>query len=391
MKALFYRYHSICEPDMKAGFEKIGIHMDELRLWELGENVSSGEMVRGLGERLLEGRYHFVFSVNFFPEVSEVCERVGIPYVCYIVDCPVLELYHPAVKNSCNFIFSFDYALYEELVGTNPGGIYYLPLAAASERLAEVCKTITAEERIKYQSDVTFIGSLYSEKCTYNKMEGASEYLKGYLDSLIETQLGIYGMDLLEIGLTPKVIEEFKKCVPFYQLPENSVGTDAKVMSQFYLGNKVTEQERLRKFARISEKFSMDLYTLSDTSMLPNVHVKGSAESMVEMPKIFNCSKININLTSKPIRTGIPQRIFDIMGAGGFVLTNYQSELQEYFTMGEHLDCFGSDEEMMEKIAYYLEHDDERARIAKNGKEWVAKNHTYDLRAAIILDTVFGE
>ena len=44
--------------------------------------------------------------------------------------------------------------------------------------------------------------------------------------------------------------------------------------------------------------------------------------------------KIYLNMTIKPIQTGLPLRIFDIMGCGGFLMTNYQAELPEYFEIG---------------------------------------------------------
>ena len=74
----------------------------------------------------------------------------------------------------------------------------------------------------------------------------------------------------------------------------------------------------------------MDLWTLSDTSMLPNVNVRGGADSNNMMPQIIKCSKINLNMTNYPIKTGLPLRIFDLMGAGGFVISNYQAEIPEY-------------------------------------------------------------
>ena len=35
---------------------------------------------------------------------------------------------------------------------------------------------------------------------------------------------------------------------------------------------------------------------------------------------------------------------------------------------------------MLEKIAYYLEHEEERIQIAKNGQEKVKNYHTYKIR-----------
>lgn len=106
------------------------------------------------------------------------------------------------------------------------------------------------------------------------------------------------------------------------------------------------------------------------------------------MPKIFRLSKINLNFTSKPIRTGIPLRLWDILGAGGFVLTNYQSEIPEYFEVGKDLDIFASEEELVEKIRYYLEHEEEREKIARNGYQKAKEKYSLELRVKQILQTV---
>jgi len=59
------------------------------------------------------------------------------------------------------------------------------------------------------------------------------------------------------------------------------------------------------------------------------------------------------------------------------LLTNYQAEIPYYFTEGEDLVCFDGVEDLKEKVAYYLAHDEERMRIAENGYRKVKEYHTY--------------
>ena len=67
-------------------------------------------------------------------------------------------------------MFLFDYGLYEEFHQKNPEGIFYLPLGADYARLDALMETITEEEKEKFSADVSFIGSLYTEKCPYNQL-----------------------------------------------------------------------------------------------------------------------------------------------------------------------------------------------------------------------------
>ena len=167
--------------------------------------------------------------------------------------------------------------------------------------------------------------------------------------------------------------------------------TDVKALvAQYYLSVKVAEQERLRLLGMLSDSFQVNIYTGSDTSSMPHIHNCGFARSLDEMPLIFNCSKINLNITAKSIRSGLPLRIFDVLGAGGFLITNYQSELPEIFSIGKDLVAYESPEHLKELCTYYLWHEDERLEIAHNGYETIAKYHTYDIRLLQIIDKAFS-
>jgi spore maturation protein CgeB len=367
MRILFYRYDSICEPDIIETFQALGHKVDEITEEIRDKEVSAKQCLNMVSTALKNKQYDMVFSINFFPVISEVCNIFKIPYACWIVDSPVMELYSYSIRNSWNRIFLFDYALYEEFSPENPECIFYLPLGANYDRLDKLIAAITPEDKKQYSADVSFVGSLYTEKCPYNRLPDDGSFIKGYLDGLIEAQLKVYGYNFLEECITDENVRDFKEKVPFYKFPEKSNHNERAALAHLYLGNKVTEQERLRLFKSVSENFSFDLYTGSDTASLPKVHNRGFAKTLTEMPKIFHLSRINLNLTSKPIRTGLPLRIWDILGAGGFVLTNYQAEIPEYFEIGKDLETFSSEEELLAKIDYYLNHEKERREIAQNG------------------------
>ncbi len=389
MNILFYRYDSICEPDLMAVFTRLGHKVTQITEEMTNKELGAKEQLGLVSGALKKQAFQMVFSINFFPVVSEVCNIFHIPYVCWVVDSPVMELYSHSVRNSWNRIFLFDYALYEEFSPENPQGIFYLPLGAEYERLDTLMETITQEDQSRFSADVSFVGSLYTEKCPYNRFQGKNSYLKGYLDGIIEAQLKVYGYNFLEECISDQILEDFKHEVPFYRFPEKSNQNEKAAMAHLYLGNKVTEQERLRLLKSVSEEYALDLYTGSDVSMLPKVHYKGLARTMTEMPKIFHLSKINLNFTSKPIRTGLPLRIWDILGAGGFVLTNYQSEIPEYFEIGKDLETFSGEEELLDKIGYYLEHEKEREQIAENGYHKAKEQYSLELRVQQMLGLVF--
>jgi spore maturation protein CgeB len=91
-------------------------------------------------------------------------------------------------------------------------------------------------------------------------------------------------------------------------------------------------------------------------------------------------------MTSCGIKSGIPLRIFDIMGAGGFLISNYQPEIPEYFVPDEDIVLYDSIPDLLEKTEYYLNNEEARRRIALSGYEKVRKYHTWKVRMKEILD-----
>ncbi|MBQ4231862.1 MAG: glycosyltransferase [Lachnospiraceae bacterium] len=385
MKIFMVRWKSICEGQMLRAMKALGIDVYE---WTYpGDDADySQEALDQLSYELVKDKFDYIFSVDFFPLVARVAPVAKIPYISWSVDCPVLQYYSKTLSLPYNRIFLFDYAMYQEYLPVNPDNIFYLPLAVDQPHYDEVIATITAEDRKRFSADVSFVGSLYTEKCAYDKIEGLTDYARGYAEGLVEAQLKVYGYNFLLETISDEFAEEFTKTVGSSNINED-YNIDPKVaISQMYLGEKVTSLERVRLLKYLSERFKVDLYTMSDCSMMPKINFRGKAESYVEMPKIFNLSKININPTSKTIRTGLPQRAWDILAAGGFMLTNYQEELPEFFTPGVEVETYGSFEECADKIAYYLEHEEERAAIAKAGHDKAKELHNYMVRFTQMFD-----
>lgn len=390
MNILFYRYGSICEPDIIASFKHLGFKITEDTREVYNKQLLPSDCIKGLNELLKQDTYSFVFSINFFPSVSDVCNIWGIPYLCLIVDSPVLELFSTSLANPCNKIFLFDRQLYNDFHHINPDGIFHIPLATNVRDNYATATMASAADRTRFSSDISFIGSLYSEKCLYNQIT-LPEKMRGYVDGLIEAQLLVYGYNFIEECVTPELIEAFCKVRPELINFPDSMKVDTKaVIAQHIISVKVAEQERLRYLKVLSEHFNVDLYTGSDTYSMPLIHNRGFAKTNTEMPIIFHQSKINLNLTAKSIRSGLSLRIFDVLGCEGFLITNYQAELPEHFNIGEDLEAYTSLDDLMGKCEYYLSHDKERREIAHNGFEKVKKYHTYDIRLTQMLEIAFG-
>jgi len=73
-------------------------------------------------------------------------------------------------------------------------------------------------------------------------------------------------------------------------------------------------------------------------------------------------------------------RTFEIPACRGFLLTGYTPHLEDLYGIGKEIESFHNFKELVEKIKYYLIHDEEREKIAKAGYERTLRDHTYEKR-----------
>ena len=398
MHILMYRWKAYNDRDIEQTFLLLGHTVDNIEQ-ELGSYDVSPEFERVIEEKIRGTHYDMVFTVNYFPLISNVCERTGVKYISWTCDNPLISMYHESVFHACNYIFTFDKTNYLEFRGMGVKHIWYLPLAVDTERMDALLgapeeagrwKAAQDPEMRKYRGDVAFVGSLY-ERNSYDKIKNRlPEYLRGYFDAVMEAQLNISGANIVEPMLTTNILEQLQE---YFQLEksEGSFSDLGLIFQTTVLGFKIAEIERRRALIELSKHYRVNVYSNSDVSDLLRIQYCGSVDYWSEMPKVFRMSKINLNFTIPNIKSGIPLRIWDVLGCGGFLLTNYQAEIPYYFKEGEDLVCFDGLEDLCEKVGYYLEHEEERKRIAWNGYHKVREKHSYIERIHTILDTVAGE
>lgn len=389
MKILVYRYGSICEPDAIQAFQSLGLTVLEEKTEITNKKLSSADRVSLVEPFLKTGQLLFVFSINFYPILAEICHIYRTRYLCWTVDSPVPELFSGSIRHDTNHIFLFDRAQYQYFAPYNPGHVHYLPLASCTQRFHKVTSAVSEADRLACSRDISFVGSLYNEKNPMHQLKGLPDYARGYIDALVEASLRIYGYNPIENAVTEELARTVKGCSSdFFESADSITSPDRYVTAHSYIGMQAAETERIRTLNMLARHFDLDLFTRSDAGSLQNVHVHGGVESLTEMPKIFHLSRINLNMTIKPIQTGLPLRIFDILGCGGFLMTNFQAELPEYFEIGVDLEAYSSMEELADKCAYYLSHEEERKQIALNGYRKVCGQHTYAHRMKAMLEAL---
>ena len=386
MKILFLDSPAFAKLDMMDAFHQCGISTDLFMHEDYRERNSTSYEV-AFDAAVEQESYDFVFSFNYFPILARCCHNHDLKYVSYVYDSPLVTLYSFTITYPTNYIFLFDRPIYEQLKNGGISTVYYLPLAANPSRLATM--SVPEELKPKLHSEISFVGSLYNEDhLLYDRLiKNISPFTEGYLNAIIAAQQQVYGSFFIEELLTGDILKDLMQSVP-YDRNSDGIETPAYIYAHYFIARKMAELDRTRELDLLSLRHEVRLFTNNPTPQLPRVQNMGSVDYYDMMPLIFQHSNINLNITLRSIQTGIPLRAFDIMGSGGFLLSNYQEDFFNIFVPGEDCVLFSSDDEMLSLADYYLTHEAERAQVAANGLGKITDYHTYVHRIHSMLDII---
>lgn len=381
MRILYYVWNEFTGEDTRMVMRELGHDVEELRYpWNrLDEDGGFDKTLENSLKMKKNGKaIDCVFTWNFFPIISRVCHKMHIPYISWVFDSPHFPLASVDVRNSENRIYLFDRDLVKLYNKMGIKTVFYSPLSVNSARL----KAISDELDLLscYEHDVTFLGNLYDNE--YNFYDYTYDYmpddLRAFFDDVMSRQRQTFDKDLIadENIISRENIKKLNKYMKF-SLSENRYDFDEDILIRDIIKKKVTQDERRILLESLGQKFKLDLYTKSDGPTLNYVRDLGEADYMVRMPHIFNRSKINLNFMMRSIRSGMSLRVLDVLGVGGFLITSYTSELEEYFTDGQELVIVHSPKEIEDRIEYYLAHEDERKEIARCGQKKVLRDFDY--------------
>ena len=105
-----------------------------------------------------------------------------------------------------------------------------------------------------------------------------------------------------------------------------------------------------------------------------------------DLPVLYSSAKIILNCTFQDnvdwdVITG---RTYDVLACNGFLITDVVPSAQEKFK--DYIIFTSGGRDLKEKIKYYLEHEDERKKIASQGREKVLQEDTFKHRALDMLN-----
>lgn len=383
MKILYYCWDEYTSKDIMDVFIRKGYEVDYLDT-PAKDKLRDPGLMEVLRYKFKHNNYDCVFTFNFWPVISKVANEFGVKYISWSFDSPCFTMHTETIKNACNYVFCFDRVEAMKLMSYGAKNVFHMPLAVNTDRINKMfTKPVSKTE---YIYDVSFMGNLYNDEYNfYDQIKAMPEYYRGFFDGIINSQMNIYGYDLASDIITDDFASVLSTFAQF-NLDKEILLKDTDFFVQM-LQKKMTVVERPEILNLIAnEGIYINHFAPKQDERLKKVEFRGYLNYETEMPKVFRQSKINLNISLRTIMSGIPLRCMDVMGAGGFLISNYQPELAELFIDGEEVVMYSSRTDLIEKIKYYLENNDERIAIAERAKIRIENEFSYD----IVIEKIFA-
>lgn len=329
-------------------------------------------------------KYDAVLSINFFPLLAVAANEHGIPYISWSYDSPLSEQLTEYFHFDTNRIFLFDRSEVEIFQSKGFKNVYHLTLAVNTKRLNKL--SFSPEINKKFSSEISFVGNLYSSPLN-DLLYCADDYIKGYCEALFQSQFRIYGCNFVENAISDDLIKSLNASYSKYGT------TDIKLTKRglaYAINSQITHVERKILLESLAEKHEVKFYSMSQNDLNKNVKQLGPVKYFEEMNAVFRNSLLNLCPTLKSISSGIPLRALDILGSGGVLFANYQTELAEHFVDGKDVIMYESLEDAIEKADYYLTNNNLLPDIASAGFQKAKTNFSYIDKAYILLKSIYN-
>lgn len=387
MKILYIYTDYFQNYDILLALKQLGIEADTINESFFTYEPDS-RLIQSFSDRLSKNHYDFVFSYGYVPYISDICTKLHVPYAAWTYDSILHSLYDSSIENQYNILFIFDRAEYEYLKQHfSVPYLYHLPLAANTERIQSVLTS--SDDSDYYTCDISFAGTLYQENTYVDLAPELNMAERDFFEQAFAYFEGKWNQEYIFQWFSADDADYLQKRLPDYLKNTESM-PHTRYFGDILLSKPIANRERVHILNMLGSKFPVRLYTKdsTDTSVLNHVCRYPTVNYYDALNKVYFYSRINLNITLHSIVSGIPLRCFDILGSGGFLLTNFQEEFADYFKIGQELAVYHNYTELMELTEYYLKHDTERQHIAAAGLEAIKKGHTYQHRLQHILKTV---
>ncbi len=384
MNIIFFNSETLVTREIVNALKK----RDDLRLININiPHFPSSKSAEGIFEKLKEYFPAIILSINdagydLKGKLHNLISQSNVYQVNWYHDYP---FYYNIFKNQAPFLSKnrIDFISeksYVNLLRSNSRNGYFLPLATDPEYF-------NTNEPRTFERDIAFVGNSSMELMDTIITDETSRELERNKELFLELKSAYqkdFTFDIRNFLLTNE-----NKWIENISIPKEKF-----IFCMEWMVGYMFRRDFIVDIAKEYEnKFKVfgDLYW---TRFIDKPLVTPEACYYDNLCHYYRTTKINLNVNRIQIATSFTQRHFDTKASGSFLLTDKRALNKEYFvTEGPNQEIaeFESLSNCHELIKYYLEHEEEREKIAEAGIKRILNNHTYDNRIDEIKEVCKGE
>jgi spore maturation protein CgeB len=193
------------------------------------------------------------------------------------------------------------------------------------------------------------------------------------------SRIGIHEVHHLPVGCDP----DLHRPIELSSEDIEAFGSDICFVGTYY-PNRARILRRLQKSG-----FRVKVWGKFWTRMTGIESVSQSLD-VSRMARAFTAAKVilNIHHPMDIYSHKLNMRTFEATASRGFLLTDRPKGLEEFFSPNRELVCYDSEDDLLQRVQYYIHHDSERQTIAYLGQQRAYRDHTYRNRAMALLEAI---
>ncbi len=378
LKVLFPTYSYLLTKEVQSALIKLGHHC---RVLQLPSKEIPLSQVSGLFlKEILEFKPDMVITINHYGLdregfIARALERFKLPCASWFVDSPFLILgYYQYTITPYITIFVWDRDYIPIMKEEGFKEVHFLPLGFDEETFNPSRQGMDGEV-----FDLGFVGNSMFNKAK-SRLQGLvlPESLKGQYHSVAKafvTSEHLLVRDLLR----ERFVELYNDLVSLP--PTEALAYEAAVTWESTGLYRLWVLDSLKAFRPVVAgddgwKDYLD----------QNYQISPILDYYRELPGFYKSSKININATSRQMKRGLNQRIFDVPACARTLVTENTPGLEEILEPNKEVLVFDSLEELPMVVEKALKDDHYRRQVGISGARRVHSHHTYTHRLKRLLD-----
>jgi len=369
---LFLKYDYFLQHQLLTELRRQGHEAIEL---SMPKQVSSEDTLRTILNQAVEFRPDAVLALNNMGldrqgVIIGVLSELSLPVIIWYLDNYRFTGPHFAdTAPDLAIAFSSDKALVPELTDAGFQHAFYLPLATDISY-----STVRYDDRYRFLRDkVSYVGGTFTKMVRHFHTDRYEALYNEWRPDFSAQQEREGRVDL-EVMFEP-YRERFRHLGSYYN----------------FIAYVVFRETRRYRVGRLTSLLDEPLvvFGIDDwKNYLPENVVQPPVVYALETPNVYRNSGITLSLTTFQQETALNQRLFDVPLCNGFVLTDWKESLPDHFELDEEVIYFRNDDELKEKVRYYLEHTAARDRVVEKARERILREHLMEHRVTTMLETL---